>query len=1031
MTEFLVLIVLVLLVVVIQLWRRQGQAVDRLAEVEARLRSIEIARSHERVRREPATPAPVPAREVPREFGPPFDAESSVIATPPPVPPFYAAATPVVSKEAAMPPVIPKVPFVAAADLLEAAPPPPTPPPFTAPQPEENGINLERFLGVKLFGWIGGLVLFLAVAFFIKYSFEKNYITPELRVALGYLSGVGLLVLSQWLARGRSPVTAQSLCGAGVVILYASTFAAHAYYKFMGATPAFAVMSLVTAVAFTLAVRMNAPVVAVLGLLGGFLTPPLLSTGVDNPVGLFGYLALLDLGLIAIALRQRWNYLVLLGAAATICMQFAWVFQFFTTLKFNIAMTVFPGFAAIFVAGFAAAHRWQRSHPAVSAAAILMPLSALAFAAYLLAHPYTSIVQYAPLFFTYIFLADVALLFIAWLRDELRLAHVLAGATVFLLLSWWTTVFLTTWLLNVALAAYFVFAVLHAAFPVILQKVRPAPTPVWWANLYPPLALVMILVPAFKMAGDLSLAFWPVVLLIDVVAIALAVVTASLTAILAVFLLTAFVAACWILQLPPALPDLPGMLVVVGGFAVFFMLAAIVAGRKLFSHVSATGDGTASAGSKLPPAQLANAAALGAFMPFLLLTLMVLRLPLANPTPVFGVAAVLVLMLFEVVRRYRVDVLGGVALAAVLLLEYAWFAARFEPARYGIALAWFTGFGLMFLAFPFAFQRHMEDRVLPWVFAALALPLHFHLIYQAFIRGVPDFDWPGVVPAVLAVPCLFGLVRLVGSLPEENRQRLALLALFGGATLFFITLIFPIQYEKQWLTISWALEGAALLWLFHRVPHPGLRLVGVALLTVAFVRLALNPEVLTYAVRGERAILNWYLYTYGLGALSLMLGAWLVHPPRNKLSEIDLPPWLYGMGAVLLFLLLNIEIADYFTPVGQRLEFQFSGNFGRDMAYSLGWALFAFALFGVGFKVESRGARYAGMGLLVVTLLKLFLHDLWQLGGLYRIGSLIGLAVVLILVSFIYQRFLSSGQPKAAPAPPSPPPETEPRAPYP
>jgi uncharacterized membrane protein len=48
------------------------------------------------------------------------------------------------------------------------------------------------------------------------------------------------------------------------------------------------------------------------------------------------------------------------------------------------------------------------------------------------------------------------------------------------------------------------------------------------------------------------------------------------------------------------------------------------------------------------------------------------------------------------------------------------------------------------------------------------------------------------------------------------------------------------------------------------------------------------------------------------------------------------------------------------------------------------------------------------VGLLATTLVKLFLHDLWRLGGLYRIGSLVGLAVVLILVSFIYQRFLSA-----------------------
>ena len=63
-------------------------------------------------------------------------------------------------------------------------------------------------------------------------------------------------------------------------------------------------------------------------------------------------------------------------------------------------------------------------------------------------------------------------------------------------------------------------------------------------------------------------------------------------------------------------------------------------------------------------------------------------------------------------------------------------------------------------------------------------------------------------------------------IPAGKKSRLAQLAWFGGVALFFITLIFPIQFQRQWITIGWALEGAALLWLFHRVPHPGLRLDG-------------------------------------------------------------------------------------------------------------------------------------------------------------------------------------------------------------
>ena len=49
-------------------------------------------------------------------------------------------------------------------------------------------------MGVKMFAWIGGLALFLGVAFFVKYSFDNNLIPPQLRVAIGFLTGLGLLV---------------------------------------------------------------------------------------------------------------------------------------------------------------------------------------------------------------------------------------------------------------------------------------------------------------------------------------------------------------------------------------------------------------------------------------------------------------------------------------------------------------------------------------------------------------------------------------------------------------------------------------------------------------------------------------------------------------------------------------------------------------------------------------------------------------------------------------------------------------------
>ena len=202
------------------------------------------------------------------------------------------------------------------------------------------------------------------------------------------------------------------------------------------------------------------------------------------------------------------------------------------------------------------------------------------------------------------------------------------------------------------------------------------------------------------------------------------------------------------------------------------------------------------------------------------------------------------------------------------------------------------------------------------------------------------------------------------------------LAWFGGVALFFITLIFPIQFDRQWITIGWALEGAALLWLFHRVPHAGLRLAGVGLLVAAFVRLALNPAVLDYHPRSD---------TPDLQLVSLCLRHCHGVPVRRRLAAGpaaapdpggNVPPILIGLGTVLAFLLVNIEIADYFSEPGSTLTFQFSGNFARDMTYSIAWAVFALVLLVSGIAARVRPPRYAGLGLLGVTILKLFFHDL-------------------------------------------------------
>ncbi len=944
-------VILTLLIVAVVIWiaNRFSRLRETIEHLESRILSLEIKlrESHRPAQSPPPMPAPVatPVTETPK---PP--------ATPPPIVPPPIAPPP-------KPPVIP-------------AAPPPRPEPPRAP-----AINWEQFMGVKLFAWIGGLALFLGVAFFVKYSFENNLITPEMRVAIGYVTGAGLLIGGLVMTRRRYEVLGLTLCATGVLVLYANTFAAHAFYHLVGLTPAFAVMVLVTAAAFLLAVRLDAPVVAVLGLLGGFLTPVLLSTGEDHPLGLFGYIALLDAGLIAIVTRKRWNYQVLLAAAGTALMQMAWVVKFFTVSKVFISMRIFLGFEALFLVAFAWADRRDIS---IRAAAVAMACVPLVFAFYLLG--FRELAGKPWIIFAFVLAADLGLLALVLACPELATAHPAGGAAAFLVVAIWMAGYLTPALLNWGLGIAFAFAVLHTAFPVVLERLRPGTAPVWWGHWFAPVALVLVMIPVLKLP-ELPWLVWGCVLALDCLVFGLALVTASILAIIGALVLTMLTMALWILKLPVATGDVNELLGVTGAFALVFFAIGIAFSRR-------AGTARPTGWLELPGDARAQIPALSAVLPFVLLIMVVLRMPAMNPSPVFGLAMLLIVLLLGVARWTKADVLAAVGLVCALALEHAWYAVRAKPEAIE-PFWWFVGFAALFLVFPFLFKAEMKERVLPWAVSALSLPLHFYLAYDSVKRDVPEsLRW--VLPAAFAIPPLLGLLAFV------KERRVPQLAWFGGAALFFITLIFPIQFERQWITISWALEGVALLWLWHRVPHNGLRLVGLGLLCVAFARLALNPAVLEYHPRSATAIWNWYLYSYGLVTLCLFAATKLVGDgaPGGRVLPATL-------GTVLAFLLLNIEIADYFTVPGTRaLTFEFSGNFARDMTYSIAWALFALALLIAGILLKRRAPRYAALGLLSVTLVKLFFHDLAQLSQLYRIGAFVGVAVVLLVASFLYQKFV-------------------------
>ena len=844
----------------------------------------------------------------------------------------------------------------------------PVPPPL--PPAKKAEINWEQFLGAKLFAWIGGLALFVGIAFFVKYSFDRDLIPPWLRVALGFAVGVGLILGGVMTRRKEYLITAQTLVATGVVVLYGVSFIARSLYHLINTPVLFVLMTGITVAAFTLAIRMEARVVAVLGMLGGFLTPQLVPVTRDQPFALFSYVIMLNLGLLAVARQRNWSFLIPLAACATVFTEGVWILSklrpenVFGTILMICAITVL----------FTANARYNldppEGQPRSLFAGALQGLIVLLLVWMLIIQRGLGV--QAPMLLATLFFGNAALLSLYALAQK-PLPLILAVSGVGVLLAMWTR---TGPQLLPACIATLLYAAFNALLPAWIARWRE--TPQTWPNIASVAGLGLLLLMLFRDA-DPGWLFWPTVLGVNAVLLGVAFLRGSLWLALCGTLGTALISMYWILHLDNDAALVPP-LAILSVFALIYFFFGGVLSRK-------QDDPTALYFPAIPAA-----------VPFLLMALLLLRLEIATPTLLFTFAAGLnLLLIFASPARSTSFALVG--LVGTFLLEFLWFAKAQTVSNAMTNMAWHIGFSLGFTFWPLL--KKQDGDWLRWYVSAAAGPVHFFLIYGAAKLAWPEMAAPGIIPILFGLPALAMLLTTRKSAPNAEAI-LRFTAIYGASLSFFVTLIFPIQFDRQWLTIGWVLEGVALLWLNRRAPAQWLVGLGTVLLAIAFSRLALNLSVFQYQQRGTIPLLNWYLYAYGLVAMALFVAARLSNgiPNGRQLKAL-----FSSMGTLLLFLLMNIEIADFFAD-GPYLTFDFSANFGRDMTYSIAWSLFALALLIVGVKRDVAPVRYAGIALMGTTLLKLFFHDLTRLDALFRIGAFIGVAVILIFASWMYQRFL-------------------------
>lgn len=952
--------------------RAQGEA----SEARARAETLSLQLDSLRKDLSALRTGPLPAAAEPVQAAPPTPAPapepvSGPVAPPPPEPP----------------PVAPVVP------------PEPEPEPAPAPPPAAP-IEWEKWLGVRGAAVLGGIVLALAGLLFFKYSVERGWIAPPVRVGMAVIAGVGALLLGEKLRRGYA-TTANALAGGGVVVLYAAAWAARVLYQLIPLPAAFGLMALVTVVACLLALRHQGQLVALLGLAGGFATPLLLSTGENRPVGFFGYLLLVDAGFLFVAWRRQWRTLSGLALAGTLLLQGAWMVQRMEPTQLPLALGVLAVFTALFVAMTRALPREaspevRREAASTHGVALLSPF---AFAAYLASTATDLPSHLVPLAAFLALMGGAA----AWLsrRSEELPAGVAPGAAagqVAVMLFVVNGMALHVPSESFRLAA----ALLGIALPwaAALEWPRGAPVPSRLA-----------LASALSLGGLGLLGGWAWVEAAapDTFGAAVAFVAGFTALALRRSARAGETGAQWVPAMAGALVlGVSAQVILNGGLEPAAAALALPLGTGALLLPVAL--------AALAGARREGAAREGAFRAGALAVATVFAVASTGTNPgVHREAQFALLLLLAAGAASATPARAGRTLLALVLLggvaQAAWANRALEHPAHGLALL--VASAALAASWPLLAARALLPlgasawiSTLPWV---ISFPTA-----KALLERLGYGHALGVLPLGLACAVLGQLAWARREAPsEEARRRMGVW--LAGLALMLVAVAIPLQLERQWMTIGWAVMSVALLVLWQRLDHEGLKYFAAALLALVTVRLVFNPYVLDYAERGQR-VFNWLMYTYLVPAACLALSARLLGPlelPRlrdwEKRFYAATQPLLAVLAAVgfmlVVFVYLTLAVFDFYSPEGP-LSVSLDRLPARDLTLSLTWLLYAAAILAVGMWKGSRGLRWASLVFMLVSIGKVFLYDLGNLTDLYRVLSLLGLAVSLFVVSLAYQRFV-------------------------
>ncbi len=370
-------------------------------------------------------------------------------------------------------------------------------------------------------------------------------------------------------------------------------------------------------------------------------------------------------------------------------------------------------------------------------------------------------------------------------------------------------------------------------------------------------------------------------------------------------------------------------------------------------------------------------------------TLLGILYGVGDVAPGWGLGLSLCLTVAALALALLVDAAAPLAAAFAILPLVVNLSARLTPFLPE------GGYALMAAVVAFqAFAVVMPFRLGPSQIGAattvlLVGPLSFWGFHRLWEQGIGAGE--GILALVLGVYVALAarMARARGVSAESGQFAALLIGVLG-----FAALAIPLQLDRGWLTVGWAVEVAALAGLSRRYHHVGIKLFMGLLAVVVSARLLLNPWALNYGNGEGWILLNWTLYTWGVPGTALLVASALLKSPEAGKRAL----WI--AATFIFFALVNLEVAHAFARDGE-LSFR-SEHLLESMTRSISWGVFGIVVMGIGLVWQSKVARLFGFGFALLAAAKVGIVDVVALPGWIRIGSLAGLAGVLLVASLVF-----------------------------